>query len=91
MKWFHDKKGLISGLAVGGFGFGATIWVKVGGDWFGLVDKFGVQSVFLYYGIAFAVMVLIGSIWMVNPPEEYVPAGVQTARIHLRVEETRRG
>ena len=49
--------------------------MKVGGSWFGLVDKFGVQSVFLYYGIAFAVMVLLGSIWMVNPPEGYVPAG----------------
>lgn len=75
MKWFPDKKGLISGLAVAGFGFGATIWVKVGGSWFGLVDKLGVQGVFLYYGIAFAIMVLIGSIWMKNPPEGYVPDG----------------
>ena len=28
VKWFPDKKGLITGLAVAGFGFGATIWVK---------------------------------------------------------------
>jgi len=75
MKWFPDKKGLISGLAVAGFGFGATIWVKVGGSWFGLVNNLGVQTVFLYYGVAFVVMVLIGSIWMVNPPDKYVPAG----------------
>lgn len=75
MKWFPDHKGFISGLAVAGFGFGATIWVKVGGSWFGLVDNYGVQAVYLYYGIAFIVMVLIGSIWMVNPPEGYVPAG----------------
>ena len=72
MKWFPDKKGLISGLAVAGFGFGATIWVKVAGSWFGLIDKFGVQSVFLWYGIAFAAMVLIGSIWMVDPPAGYM-------------------
>ena len=75
IKWFPDKKGLVSGLAVAGFGFGATIWVKVGGSWFGLVEKLGVQTVYLYYGIAFMVMVLLGSIWMVNPPEGYVPAG----------------
>ena len=75
MKWFPDKKGLVSGLAVAGFGFGATIWVKAGGSWFGLVAKYGVQSVYLYYGIAFIVMVLIGSIWMVVPPEGYRPAG----------------
>ena len=70
MKWFPKKKGLISGIAVAGFGFGATIWVKVGGSWFDLINKLGVQTVFLYYGIAFMAMILIGSIWMVNPPEK---------------------
>jgi len=75
MKWFPDKKGLVSGLAVAGFGFGATIWVKVAGSWFQLIEKFGVQSVFLYYGVAFMALVLLGSIWMVNPPEGYAPKG----------------
>jgi len=27
VKWFPDKKGLLSGLAVAGFGFGAFIWI----------------------------------------------------------------
>lgn len=31
VKWFPDKKGLITGFAVAGFGFGATIWVKLAG------------------------------------------------------------
>jgi hypothetical protein len=75
IKWFPDKKGLISGLAVAGFGFGAIIWVKVGGSWFGLVENLGVQTVFFYYGMAFIIMVLIGSIWMLNPPEGYLPEG----------------
>lgn len=75
MKWFPDKKGLISGLAVAGFGFGATIWVKVAGSWFGLIENLGVQTTFLYYGIAFAAMVLTGSIWMVDPPKDYSPKG----------------
>jgi OFA family oxalate/formate antiporter-like MFS transporter len=75
MKWFPDKKGLVSGLAVAGFGFGATIWVKVAGSWFGLIEDYGIQSVFLYYGIALLALVLIGSIWMVNPPSNYVPKG----------------
>ncbi|MGB5410536.1 MAG: MFS transporter, partial [Woeseiaceae bacterium] len=35
VKWFPDKKGAITGLAVAGFGFGATIWVKLAGSWFG--------------------------------------------------------
>ena len=80
--WFPDKKGMVSGLAVAGFGFGATIWVKLAGSWFGgllnttsIMGLPGVQSVFIIYGIAFAALVLIGSIWMVNPPEGYKPEG----------------
>jgi OFA family oxalate/formate antiporter-like MFS transporter len=82
VKWFPDKKGTITGLAVAGFGFGATIWVKLAGSWFGgLLNTTGVlglppvQSVFLIYGIVFAVLVLLGSLVMVNPPEGYSPGG----------------
>jgi MFS family permease len=82
VKWFPDKKGLITGLAVAGFGFGATIWVKLAGSWFGgllnttsLFGLPGVQSVFVIYGIAFALLVLAGSVVMVNPPAGYKPAG----------------
>ena len=82
VKWFPDKKGMITGLAVAGFGFGATIWVKLAGSWFGgllnTAEIFGlpaVQSVFVIYGIAFAALVFLGSLVMVNPPEGYVPEG----------------
>ena len=82
VKWFPDKKGMITGLAVAGFGFGATIWVKLAGSWFGgllnTTNVFGlpgVQSVFVIYGIVFLVFVLLGSIVMVNPPAGWKPAG----------------
>lgn len=82
VKWFPDKKGLITGLAVAGFGFGATIWVKLAGSWFGGLLNYlqigelpNVQSVFLLYGIIFAAFVLVGSLVMVNPPEGWLPAG----------------
>jgi OFA family oxalate/formate antiporter-like MFS transporter len=82
VKWFPDKKGLITGLAVAGFGFGATIWVKLAGSWFGgllnttsVFGLPGVQSVFVIYGIALAVLVLLGSMVMVNPAADYLPSG----------------
>ena len=81
VKWFPDKKGMVTGLAVAGFGFGATIWVKAAGSWFDLLNKLdffglgGVQSVFLLYGVIFLVAVLIGSIVMIDPPKGYLPAG----------------
>jgi MFS transporter, OFA family, oxalate/formate antiporter len=75
VKWFPDKKGLLSGLAVAGFGFGALLWVKLAGAWGHLIASIGVANVFLVYGITFMVIVLIGSTWMVNPPAGYKPAG----------------
>ncbi len=83
VKWFPDHKGMITGIAVAGFGFGATIWVKLAGSWFGgllnTADGFlglpGVQAVFLLYGCAFLLSILIGSKWMVNPPDDYKPEG----------------
>ena len=81
VKWFPDKKGMVTGLAVAGFGFGATIWVKSADSWFRLLDTLnffglgGVQSVFLLYGVIFLIAVVLGSIVMIDPPEGYVPEG----------------
>jgi len=75
VKWFPDKKGMLTGLAVAGFGFGALIWVKLAGDWGHLIVNYGVGTTFLVYGLAFASIVLVGSVWMVNPPVGYAPAG----------------
>ena len=82
MKWFPDKKGMITGLAVAGFGFGATLWVKLAGSWFGgllnttsVFGLPGVQSVFVIYGLVFLILALLGSTVMVNPPDGYKPAG----------------
>ena len=79
MKWFPDKKGLITGLAVAGFGFGAFIWIQLAGGWaplsMKLLSQIGVLKVFLIYGIVFAIAVSVGSIWMVNPPEGWKPVG----------------
>lgn len=75
MKWFPDKKGLITGLAVAGFGFGAMLWVKLAGDWGNLLANFGLSTTFTIYGIVFLVMVVIGGMWMVNPPDGWTPKG----------------
>jgi len=87
VKWFPDKKGLITGLAVAGFGFGALIWIKLTSGfvfgpvnltpgWTGLYGMgMTVSKVFILYGALFAVLVAIGSIWLVNPPDGWKPEG----------------
>jgi len=75
MRWFPDKKGLITGLAVAGFGFGALLWVKLAGAWGNLIANLGLSTTFTIYGIVFFVTVVIGGIWMVFPPEGWKPEG----------------
>lgn len=87
IKWFPDKKGLITGLAVAGFGFGALIWIKLTSGfvfgsvnlspgWAGLYGAgWTVSNVFLLYGLLFAAVVGLGSIVMVNPPDGWRPEG----------------
>ena len=75
MRWFPDKKGMITGLAVAGFGFGATLWVKLAGSWGKLISSHGLNTTFSIYGIAFAILVVLGSLWMKFPPEGWKPEG----------------
>lgn len=75
MRWFPDRKGMITGLAVAGFGFGAMGWVKIAGTWGHLIAQVGLANTFIIYGFVFAAMVLTGSLWMVMPPGGWVPEG----------------
>jgi OFA family oxalate/formate antiporter-like MFS transporter len=73
-KWFPDKRGLITGLAVGGFGFGAVLTAPVA-NW--LIDQNPdvPTRAFIPLGIAYLVMSLIGAAFFRNPPKGYVVPG----------------
>ncbi len=73
-KWFPDKRGLITGLAVGGFGFGAVITSPVAQR---LIDSEPLQpsKAFLPLGIAYLVLSVIGASFFRNPPEGYAVPG----------------
>lgn len=75
MRWFPDKKGLITGLAVAGFGLGAMFWVKLAGSMGHFIENFGLSTTFVIFGVAFAVLVTIGGMFMVFPPEGWLPEG----------------
>lgn len=75
MRWFPDKKGMITGIAVAGFGFGAMGWVKLADSWGHLIPSIGLANTFIVYGVAFAALVLTGCLWMVFPPGGWLPQG----------------
>ena len=75
IQWFPNKKGMITGIAVAGFGFGALLWVKLAGSWGDLLGSMGIANTFMLYGALFLLMILVGSLWMKNPPAGWEPAG----------------
>src|SRR5258708_3856916 len=54
VKWFPDLKGVITGLAVAGFGGGAFLFIKLAGGWGGWLAAEGVPRAFLYHARSFA-------------------------------------
>lgn len=73
-KWFPDKPGLITGLAVGGFGFGAVITAPVGQSLIANNPAVPTEA-FLPLGIGYLVAVLAGAFFFRNPPAGYTVPG----------------
>jgi OFA family oxalate/formate antiporter-like MFS transporter len=77
-KWFPDKRGLITGLAVGGFGFGAVLTSPIAQAL--IKNNQDVPTkVFLPLGIGYLVLSLIGASFFRNPPEGYHVPGYSPA------------
>ncbi|HEX9909045.1 MAG TPA: OFA family MFS transporter [Thermoplasmata archaeon] len=72
VKWFPDKKGFVSGIAVAGFGAGAFFFTQIGKVF---IDDYGFSSALLYLGVIFALMVVAGAQLLTNPPAGWSPKG----------------
>lgn len=85
-KWFPDKRGLITGIAVGGFGFGAVITSPVAQAMIGGSENFTQTptKVFLYLGLAYLVAGLLGASVFRNPPPGYTVPGAPVVAAEAR-------
>ncbi len=72
VKWFPDRKGLITGVAVGGMGAGSTIFAPLAKY---LIDVKGVMPTFAILGVIFFILISVGSQFLKNPPPGFKPAG----------------
>jgi len=73
IKWFPDRRGFITGVAVAGFGAGAlvtTIIARVV-----LATGIGVFTTFAILGLIYLVAVVGAALFMKNPPEGWKPEG----------------
>jgi OFA family oxalate/formate antiporter-like MFS transporter len=69
-KWFPDKRGLVVGLMVGGYGAGSAIIGPLA-TW--LVARVGWRITFQILGAVFFAMTMVGTALLKNPPPGYRP------------------
>jgi MFS family permease len=78
IKWFPDRPGMATGMAIMGFGGGAFIAAPLS-VW--LMGKFttathiGVAETFICLGVIYFIFMIVGSIIVRVPPEGWVPEG----------------
>src|SRR5438270_1422969 len=72
VKWFPDRRGMITGIAVAGFGAGALITAPIASR---LIASIGVLKTFAVLGIAYFIAVTGSALFMRDPPPNYQPAG----------------
>ena len=72
VKWFPDRRGMATGMAIMGFGGGAFLagYLNVF-----LMDRIGIARAVISLGIVYLVIMLIGARILRRPPEGWKPAG----------------
>ncbi|MAD42600.1 MAG: MFS transporter [Arcobacter sp.] len=70
VKWFPDKRGMATGLAIMGFGFASAIWgptIKV------LIEAVGISGTFFILGALYFVVMFASALYLEKPEEGYLP------------------
>jgi len=72
VKWFPDRRGMATGMAIMGFGGGAFIagYLNVF-----FMDRFGVAPTVMMLGVVYLIVMLLGSRLMELPPPGWAPPG----------------
>lgn len=74
VKWFPDRRGLATGLAIMGFGFAAAISSPI---MEALLTSVGIANTFFILGLAYFVVMIASSLYLEKPEEGWMPAGFE--------------
>ncbi|WP_305792012.1 OFA family MFS transporter [Halobacillus sp. Marseille-Q1614] len=72
VKWFPDRRGLATGMAIMGFGFAAAIASPVM-DW--LIGSVGIAMTFYILGASYFIIMILSSLYLSRPPKGWTPKG----------------
>jgi len=76
VKWFPDKRGLATGMAVLGFGTGALVTAPVAAS---LIESIGISYTFYILGASYFFLMMLGASYIAPPPRDWMPAGMKAA------------
>ncbi|MFC4557733.1 OFA family MFS transporter [Virgibacillus kekensis] len=74
VKWFPDRRGLATGLAIMGFGFAALISGPAAAA---LIDSVGISTTFYILGAAYFIVMTLAAQYLSPPPEGWAPKGFE--------------
>jgi MFS transporter, OFA family, oxalate/formate antiporter len=77
VKWFPDRRGMATGLAIMGFGFASMIAAPVMAK---LIESFGVAPTFYTMGAVYLVIMALSARYLEPPPAGWRPAGWDGAK-----------
>ena len=78
IRWFPDRRGMATGLAIMGFGGGAMIGAPLAAELMGTFrdsTSVGVTETFLVMGVIYFLSMVIGSLAIRLPPPDWKPEG----------------
>jgi MFS transporter, OFA family, oxalate/formate antiporter len=77
-KWFPDKRGLVVGLMVGGYGAGSGVFGPLATS---LIERDGWRATFQILAVLFFAMTMVAAYLLRNPPAGYRPEGFDPSRL----------
>ena len=76
VKWFPDRRGLATGMAVLGFGSGALLTAPIAAN---LMQSVGISTTYFILGASYFVLMILGASYIAPPAPGYMPEGMKAA------------
>jgi len=74
VKWFPDRRGLATGMAVLGFGAGALITAPIAAN---LMNAVGISNTFYLLGSCYFILMMLGASYIAPPEKGWMPASMK--------------
>lgn len=83
VKWFPDRRGLATGMAVFGFGSGALITSPIAAN---LIQSVGISTTYYILGISYFVLMMLGALYIEKPPVNWMAGHDADSKAKVKIQ-----